>query len=107
MCKKLFLLVCLVTLLGMSNIAFADELIFMVDFSCPGEPNTVKGGDWEDFEVNGGCDGEQHDARLKSDVYGTDIDIRVGSPTGVGNIHSRTGDAICNTSTVSALNRRV
>jgi hypothetical protein len=100
MCKKLMLLICLVTLLGLSNIAFAAEFeIFKVDFSCPDQPLTKKAG-WTDFQVPGGCDGERHDPQWKNDVGGTDIDIGVGNWSGHGNVISRSEgdpDPICNT----------
>ncbi len=102
MCKKLMLLSCLVTLLGLSNIAFADFEIFKVDFSCPADPATIKGGDWEDFEIGGGCIGVAHDDRTMLNVGGTEIDIVVGDPGGHARLASReSADPICNTAWVN------
>jgi len=68
-----------------------------VDLSCPGQENTKKGGDWQDFEVAGGCDGEQHDPRGWTDDN-TQISFVVGDPGGHANLFSRDGDPIANTS---------
>ncbi|MHC4500824.1 MAG: hypothetical protein ACYS21_17130 [Planctomycetota bacterium] len=95
MCKKLMLLSCLVTLLGLSNIAFAAELfeIFKVDFSCPNDQASKKGGDWLDFVLIDGCDYENKGAKDGQwgliDAGGTDIEIEVGSWAGHGNVISR------------------
>ena len=98
MCKKLVLCASLVMLLGLSNITFADELIFKMDFSCPDQPLTKAGGTWIDLEVAGGCDDDRHDPRYREDVNGTDIDVRIGNFDGHGNVIRRVGDPISNTS---------
>jgi hypothetical protein len=91
------LLSCLVTLLGLSNIAFAQFELFKMDFSCPDKPETKKDG-WTDFQVPGGCDEDRHDPQWKNDVAGTNIDVGVGQPDGHGNLISReSADPICNT----------
>jgi hypothetical protein len=95
MCKKLMLLSCLVTLLGLSNIAFAEFEVFKADFSCSGEA-TKKGGGWIDLTHATFCDGQRHDPITWTDVAGTNIDIRAGHDGGHGNIISRSGDPICN-----------
>jgi hypothetical protein len=96
MCKKLMLVSCLVTLFGLSNIAFAQYEVFKADFSCPGQPDTKKGEGWIDLEVPGGCDGDRHDPWTWTDVAGTDIDVRAGQDGGHGNMLSRSGQPICN-----------
>lgn len=87
----------LVALIGPADYARADVVIFKVDFSCPGQSQTKKGGEWVDFEVGQGCDGERHDPRWMDDIAGTTIDAGAGQPYGVGNIYVQSGDPICNT----------
>ncbi|MHC4426111.1 MAG: LamG domain-containing protein, partial [Planctomycetota bacterium] len=101
MCRKLMLLSCLVTLLGLSNIAFADELfeIFKVDISCQQNSNGVKGEGWYDWYLVDGCRTEGDD-RVRSlqkheDVFDTGIDVEVGHPD-TGYVSTRAGDGISN-----------
>jgi hypothetical protein len=88
------ILICTALILTMGDAATALEV--KVDMSCPGMGGTKKGGDWSDFEVGGGCDGDRHDPRYWTDPV-TNIGFGVGHPGGHGNLVARGGDPICNT----------
>jgi hypothetical protein len=93
------LLSCLVTLLGLSNIAFAQYEIFKVDISCQQDESGQKGEGWYDWYLIDGCQTEGDD-RVKSlqrhnDVFGTGIDVEVG-PVDRGYVSTRAGDGISN-----------
>ena len=94
--RKLVCLVCLVLLAGLAGIVEADVALVKVDMSCPGQANTKKGGDWVDFAVGQGCDGDRHDARSFTDP-GTNISFVAGDLGGQANLYSGGGDPICNT----------
>jgi len=94
--RKLACFVCFALLVCLGDITVADVELVKVDLSCPGRANTKKGGDWVDFEVGQGCDGDRHDARTFTDP-GTNITFTAGDPGGHGNLYSGGGDPICNT----------
>jgi hypothetical protein len=76
--------------------SIATAINVQVDLSCPGQAATKKGGDWLDFEVSGGCDGDRHDPRSWTDPTSL-INFVCGQPGGHGNTISRSGDPIANT----------
>jgi hypothetical protein len=84
------------TVLVLCLASIATALNVQVDLSCPGAGATKKGGDWSDFEVSGGCDGDRHDPRTWTDPV-SDITFTAGQPGGHGNCISGGGDPICNT----------
>ena len=93
MTKKILALVSAFLILGLANSAMALEV--KVDLSCQ-DGATKAGGDWSDFEVGGGCDGDRHDPRAWTDPL-TNINFYTGQPGGHGNVIARGGDPICNT----------
>jgi hypothetical protein len=97
MSKRVVFTVCLAAMLAPVGPAAGDFDVFKVDFSCPGQPHTKKGGDWIDFEVGEGCDGDRHNPRWLLNVGGTNIDVGAGQWSGHGNVMSDGGDPICNT----------
>jgi len=90
---KIAILVCAVLVPGLVGSASAAAL--KVDLSCT-SVGTKKGGEWLDFQVPGGCDGDRHDPRYWTDP-GTNISFGCGQPGGHGNVIQRSGDPICNT----------
>jgi len=94
--RKLTFFICLALLVCLGNMAVGDVVLVKVDMSCPGQANTKKGGDWVDFEVANGCDGDRHDARYFTDP-GTNISFVAGDQGGNANLYSGGGDPICNT----------
>jgi len=95
--KKTFVaLIVFILVIALSGIATAAVTLVKVDLSCPGNTATKKGGDWKDFEVSGGCDGDRHDPRAWIDPD-TSIRFDCGQPGGHGNVFARGGDPICNT----------
>ena len=76
----------------------ACDIDLQVDMGCPGNITTLKP-DWIAWELDGGCDGQQHDGRTIMDIAGTKINatITVAGNRGDGNLLSRGGDPIANT----------
>lgn len=91
--NKIRFLVCLVLLLSLVTPAIAIDI--KVDLSCPANPGSKKGGDWLDFEVSGGCDGDRHDPRTWTDP-GSNVSFTCGQPGGHGNMIVGAGDPIAN-----------
>ena len=85
-------LICGVLVLTLGNAASALEV--KVDLSCT-DGSTKAGGDWQDFEWGGGCDGEMHDERWFTSSEG--IVFGAGDPGGKTNLVKEGGDALVNT----------
>jgi hypothetical protein len=85
-------LICGVLVLTLGNAASALEV--KVDLSCT-DGSTKAGGDWQDFEWGGGCDGEMHDPRYFTSSEG--FTFVAGDPGGHGNLTKEGGDALHNT----------
>lgn len=90
---RLTSLLSMVLVLCFGSIATAINV--QVDLSCPVHAESKKGGDWLDFEVSGGCDGDRHDPRSWTDP-GSLISFRAGEPGGNGNLICSSGDPIAN-----------
>jgi hypothetical protein len=90
---RLTSLLTMVLVLCFGSIATAINL--QVDLSCPDHAASKKGGDWLDFEVSGGCDGDRHDPRSWTDP-GSLINFVCGQPEGHGNLITGGGDPIAN-----------
>jgi len=85
-------LICAVLVLTLGNAATALEV--KVDISCT-DASTKAGGDWQDFEWGGGCDGEMHDPRSFTTSEG--YTFIAGDPGGKSNLVKEGGDALVNT----------
>jgi len=85
-------LISIVIVLALASSASAIEV--KVDLSCT-DASTKAGGDWQDFQWGGGCDGEMHDERWFTSSEG--IVFGVGDPGGKSNLFKEGGDALVNT----------
>ncbi|MHC4616991.1 MAG: hypothetical protein ACYTEQ_04470 [Planctomycetota bacterium] len=69
MYKIVTLCICFIMFVALVDITADAVELCKVDLSCPGQAATKKGGDWSDFEVSGGCDGDRHDPRGRRYQY--------------------------------------